>query len=134
MAVRILLDTNRYTDLARGVTEVVERAEAASELWLPLFVLGELRAGFVGGSRSERNAEALDRFLQRSNTGVLLPDVETATYYARIYNDLRRAGRPIPTNDIWIAALALQHDLTLDARDQHFNRVPGLRLVDAAAP
>ena len=131
MEVRLLLDTNRYTDLARGVPEVVTRIRAASEVWLPLFALGELRAGFVGGTRKKRNEAALARFLTRPNIGLLLPDEATASFYANVYNELRRQGTPIPTNDIWIAALAIQHGLTLDARDKHFHHVPGLKLVPA---
>ena len=130
MEVKILLDTNRYTDLARGVPEVVARIRTAVEVWLPLFALAELRAGFVGGTRKKRNEAALDRFLRRPNTGVLLPDEVTADVYAHVYNDVRRQGTPIPANDIWIAALAIQHDLTLDARDRHFQNVPRLKLVD----
>jgi len=62
---------------------------------------------------------------------MLLPDLETARHYAEVNQNLRRRGTPIPTNDIWIAALALQHDLTLDTRDKHFQHVPGLKLIDA---
>lgn len=131
MEVRILLDTNRYTDLARGVAEVVDRVSRATEAWLPLFALGELRAGFIGGSGRKRNEAVLEKFLNRPNVGALLPDEATADVYARVYNALRRQGTPIPANDIWIAALAIQHDLTLDARDQHFQHVPGLKLVAA---
>jgi tRNA(fMet)-specific endonuclease VapC len=129
--VRILLDTNRYTDLARGVADIVARVSGAEEAWLPLFALGELRAGFVGGARRKGNEAALEKFLERPNAGVLLPDEDTAAFYSNVYNDLRRQGTPIPTNDIWIAALAIQHDLTLDARDQHFHHVPRLKLVAA---
>jgi tRNA(fMet)-specific endonuclease VapC len=127
--VRILLDTNAYTDLARGVADVVARVSGATEVWLPLFVLGELRAGFVGGTRRKRNEAALERFLNRPNVGLLLPDEATTDFYAKLYNDLRRQGTLISANDIWIAALALQHDLILDTRDQHFLHVPGLKLV-----
>ena len=133
MAVRLLLDTNRYTDVARGDIEVSVRAMTAEKVWLPLFVIGELRAGFAGGQRKQRNAAALEKFLQQPNAGVLLPDLETSNFYAQVFNDLRRKGKPIPTNDMWIAALALQHDLTLDARDQHFQHVPGLKLVAATS-
>jgi len=128
--VRILLDTNRYTDLARGVADVVSRVSSATEAWLPLFALGELRAGFVGGTRRKQNEAVLEKFLSRPNVGVLLPDEATANYYAKVYNDLRRQGTPIPANDIWIASLAIQHNLTLDARDRHFQNVPGLKLVN----
>jgi predicted nucleic acid-binding protein len=127
--VKLLLDTNRYTDLAQGVAEVVARVVAASEAWLPLFALGELRAGFVGGARRSQNEAALAKFLSWPHVGVLLPDEMTTSFYAQIYVDLRQQGTPIPANDIWIAALASQHDLVLDSRDQHFHYVPGLKLV-----
>jgi predicted nucleic acid-binding protein len=127
--VRILLDTNRYTDLARGVADVVSRVSSATEVWLPLFALGELRAGFVGGTRKQQNEAVLEKFLRRPNVSVLLPDEATSIFYAKVYNDLRRQGTPIPANDIWIASLAIQHNLTLDARDQHFHYIRGLKLV-----
>jgi tRNA(fMet)-specific endonuclease VapC len=130
--VRLLLDTNRYTDIAQGVAEVVARVAAASEAWLPLFAIGELRAGFLGGTRQIQNETALRNFLSWPNIGVLLPNDMTTNFYAQVYVDLRRRGTPLPTNDIWIAALAIQHDLVLDSRDQHFQHVPGLKLVSTA--
>ena len=123
---RILLDTNRYTDMARGDVFVVETIAAADETFIPIFVLGELRAGFLGGSRAAENEKILKAFLNKSTVRVLAPDELTTVHYATIYQQLRRAGTPIPTNDMWIAALTSQHALALFARDVHFDRLPQL--------
>lgn len=126
---RLLIDSNRYTDFDGGVPEVAERFGLVEELWISVVVLGELRAGFTFGSRERENEENLGKFLSRPNVRVLRLDEETTDHYAHIYSILRRQGTLIPTNDIWIAAQARQHDLTLDTRDDHFKRVPGLQLV-----
>jgi tRNA(fMet)-specific endonuclease VapC len=127
--VRLMLDTNRYADMARGVPEVVARCETAERLLLSVIVLGELRTGFAGGSRGQENEREFERFLSRPNAEILLLEEATAGYYAQVFHALRLQGRPIPTNDMWIAAQALQHGLTLDTRDGHFQHVPGLTLV-----
>ena len=123
MALRIALDTNRYVDFARGDSAVVEVLEGAESIHLPLIVLGELRAGFAVGRQGARNEGALRRFLLRSGVFVLFPDEQTTHHYASIYRQLRQQGTPIPTNDIWIAASVLQHDLVLCARDKHFDHL-----------
>ncbi len=128
---RRLLDTNRYEDLMGRVPIVVERFSEAAEVWLSLVTVGELRAGFRHGSRYRRNEQQLADMLQVRGVRVLVPDDETTDYYGRTYALLKRSGRLIPTNDVWIAAQALQHNLTLDTWDEHFERVPGLRLVEA---
>ncbi len=126
---RLLLDTNRYDDLNRGDPAVVERVSSATEVWIPLIVLGELRAGFLKGSRRTLNETLLSRFLGKPQVDVLLPTKETSEYYAQFFVALRKLGKPIPTNDMWIAAQALQHNLTLDTRDKHFKHVPQLKIV-----
>jgi tRNA(fMet)-specific endonuclease VapC len=126
LAVRIALDSNRYADFCRGEARAVETLRAADEIWLPLVVLGELRAGFAHGSRRSDNEKILARFLNASRVRVVIPDEQTTHFYADVYAGLRKAGRPIPTNDLWIAALVLQHDLVLFARDSHFDHVPRL--------
>jgi len=126
---RLLIDTNRVSDFDSGDADVIARFEQATELWMPLIVLGELRAGFIMGSRQRANEANLQAFLARDSVGVLFPDEETTHYYAKINKSLRQRGKPIPTNDIWIAAQALQHNLTLDTRDDHFQRVPKLKLL-----
>jgi tRNA(fMet)-specific endonuclease VapC len=126
VAIRIALDTNRYTDLCRGEASVIETVETASEVWLPFIVLGELRAGFARGTQGPQNEAFLRQFLFRPRTEILYADEQTTYHYANIYRQLRAQGTPIPTNDMWIAALALQHSLVLCARDAHFDALPQL--------
>jgi tRNA(fMet)-specific endonuclease VapC len=129
VAVRLALDTNRYTDLCRGNVSVVEAIELADEVWLPFIVLGELRAGFAVGTQGPRNEAVLRRFLLKLRVGVLYADDQTTHHYAAVYRQLRKQGTPIPTNDMWIAALVLQHSLVLFARDTHFDVLPQLARV-----
>jgi tRNA(fMet)-specific endonuclease VapC len=126
LAVRLALDTNRYTDLCRGTASVIETVELADEVWLPFVVLGELRAGFAVGTQGPRNEAVLRRFLLKSGVGVLYADDQTTHHYASVFRQLRKQGTPIPINDMWIAALVLQHSLVLCARDAHFDALPQL--------
>ena len=126
---RIALDSNRYTDLCRGDAHAVAVVSAAEEIFLPLIVIAEQRAGFAYGTRRDQNEQALTHFLNTDGVFPLLPDEQTTHVYAEIYAGLRRQGTPIPTNDIWIAALTLQHDLVLFARDADFDHIPRLARV-----
>lgn len=126
---RLALDTNRYTDLCRGMVSVVEALEHADEVWLPFIVLGELRAGFAVGTQGPHNEAVLRRFLLKTGVAVLYTDEQTTHHYADVYRQLRKQGTPIPTNDMWIAALVLQHSLLLCARDAHFDVLPQLPRV-----
>lgn len=123
---RVALDTSRYTDLARGDAGTVEAVETAEAVFLPLIVLGELRAGFAVGRHGAHNGRALRQFLLQPDVRVLQPDERTTHHYAAVYRQLRAQGTPIPTNDMWVAALVLQHDLTLLARDRHYDALPQL--------
>jgi tRNA(fMet)-specific endonuclease VapC len=118
---KLALDTNRYTDLCRGERSVIETVERAEEVWLPFIVVGELRAGFAVGTQGPRNEAVLRRFLLKPGVGILYADDQTTHHYASVYRQLRKQGTPIPTNDMWIAALVLQHSLVLCARDAHFD-------------
>ncbi len=129
MAVKLALDTNRYTDLCRGEESVVEIVEHADEVWLPFIVMGELCAGFAVGTQGPKNEAILRHFLLTSGAGVLYADEQTTHHYGAIYRQLRKQGTPIPTNDMWIAALVLQHSLVLCARDAHFDALPQLPRV-----
>jgi tRNA(fMet)-specific endonuclease VapC len=124
--VRVALDTSRLTDLLRGDADLAERLAECEEVWVPLIVLAEILAGFHGGNQAHRNEALLRRLLAKSTVGILLPDRETAEQYAHLFVQLKRAGTPIPDNDLWIAALTLQHDLLLITRDRHFISIPQL--------
>ncbi len=129
IGLQLLIDTNRYRDIDSGVPEVVSRAQQAAVVCVPLIVLAELRSGFHNGNRPAENEQQLQQFLSAPGVKTLSPDEQTTHHYAEIFVQLKRTGKMIPTNDIWIAALALQHDLVLDTRDEHFKRVDGLKLV-----
>ena len=123
---RIALDTNRLTDLFRGDTALADQLAACDEVGVPLVVLGELLAGFYGGTRRLHNEALLRLFLNKPTVQLLMPGRETTQHYGRLFVQLKRAGTPIPDNDIWIAAQALEHDLELISRDTHFDRIPQL--------
>ena len=127
--VRLAIDTNRYADLARGEASAIEVVERADEIWLPFIVLGELRTGFAAGTREASNEAMLRRFLFETCKGILYADDQTTHHYARLNRQLRRQGTPVPTNDIWIAALVLQHSLLLLSRDAHFDALPQIMRV-----
>ena len=89
-------------------------------------VVGELRAGFALGSRGLENQHVFEQFLHRQRVEVPTPSKETTRHYTHLYRQLRLAGTPIPTNDLWIEALVSQHELTLYTRDAHFDALPQL--------
>jgi len=126
---RIALDTNRYVDFCRGVEEVLQTFRRAERIFVPFVVLAELRAGFLCGSRSQQNEQVLMRFLNSPRVEVLYADDQTTHHYARLFAQLRRQATPIPSNDLWIAALVAQHDLLLCARDRHFDHLPQLARI-----
>lgn len=128
---RILLDTNRLTDALRRERSVAALVEEAAEIWVPFIALAEIKAGFLGGDprRRAQNESLLLRFLRLRSVDVLYADRETTEVYARLFLQLRQAGTPIPTNDLWIASLAIQHELALLTRDAHFAKVPQVALL-----
>jgi tRNA(fMet)-specific endonuclease VapC len=122
----VALDTNRYVDLCKGVESTVEVLETADVVVVPFVVLAELRAGFLLGRRQVENERALNTLLLKDGVEVLFADDQTTHHYASVYRQLRKQGTPIPTNDMWLAALVLQHSLALHARDKHFEHLPQL--------
>jgi len=123
---KVALDTNRYGDFYSGNRETVDILERAEAVCVPFAVVGELRAGFGAGKRATENEQRLRRFLAETGVRILFADDQTTHHYAAVYRQLRNQGTPIPTNDMWIAALVLQHSLALHARDRHFDHLPQL--------
>jgi len=121
--VRIALDTNRYVDLCKGFQETARLVATAEAVFLPFVVVAELRAGFALGRRSAENERVLRRFLLKDGVQVLFADDQTTLHYASVFRQLRLQGTPIPTNDMWIAALVLQRNVVLHDRDQHFDHL-----------
>jgi tRNA(fMet)-specific endonuclease VapC len=100
------LDTSAYSNFRRGSEEMAALLDRAELVGVSTIALGELRTGFVLGSRRKRNEAELDAFLDNPAVEVLQVDPETSRHYAEIVAELRKAGTPLPTNDIWIAATA----------------------------
>ena len=125
----IALDTNAYVGFKRGESTCVEVIQRADQLLISSTVVGELLAGFACGSQEARNREELSRFLDASRVELCPVSLATADAYALIYRDLRRKGRPIPTNDIWIAASALERGALLLSYERHLEQVDGLRVI-----
>lgn len=121
---KVALDTNRYTDLCKGVERTVDLVATADAVFLPFVVAAELRAGFAFGRRTAENERVLQRFLAKDGVSILHADDQTTHQYAAAYRQLRVQGTPIPTSDLWIAALVIQHGLSLHDRDRHFDHLP----------
>ena len=118
---RFLLDTNIVIAIFSNDKLVMEPLEMAEEVFVPIIVLGELYFGAQKSKKVGRNLTRINEFAQSSS--VLICDTETSRQYGEIKNFLRAKGRPIPENDIWIAAIAKQHELTLISRDDHFKEI-----------
>jgi predicted nucleic acid-binding protein len=128
--VRLLLDTNRYRDLCKGVPDALKTLQLADTIHMPFVVLAELRSGFLCGTLARKNEQYLVRFLNSDRVKVLYADDATTHHFAQVFAQLRLQGTPIPINDIWIAALAVQHDLLLYSRDTHFDNLPQIARVE----
>jgi len=125
---KVVLDTSAVVAALRRVPGMMERMRGAEELLVPLIALGELEYGANLATPPERQREAVRVFMEGAT--LLLPTARTAAEYGRVKLALKTAGLPIPENDIWIAACALEHGLPLATRDAHFARVPGLTVLD----
>ena len=123
---RLLLDTNAYTLLMRGQNEVGQLVRRARELLVSAVVIGELMAGFRCGTRLGQNLDSLRSFLDSPRVSIVEVGHVTADRYSRISAALRAKGRPIPTNDVWIAAHAMETGADLVSADQHFRHIDGI--------
>lgn len=126
---RVMLDTSAYSAFMVGHPEVKLALQQADEIYLNPVILGELLVGFMRGKRRKKNEKELRTFLSSPRVNVVNLNEDTAERYAVILNSLWKAGTPIPTNDIWIAASAMQHGLRLLTKDAHYQRVTQV-LVD----
>jgi len=124
----LLLDTNAYAKYLRGDPRVLDALAGAGLVYMSVFVLGELFAGFRYGSKESANRQILEAFLGKPAVRVLDATRETADYFGLIKSSLKKAGQPLPLNDVWIAAHALETASVLVTFDAHFTAVPGLRI------
>lgn len=123
----LLIDTNAFAAMMRGDREAQNLVRSANRVCMSVVVLGELLAGFRLGSREAQNREYLNEFLGWMDVSVVPIDLQIAEAYSSLLVALRKAGTPIPTNDLWVAATALCEDLVIFTYDRHFRSVPGVR-------
>jgi tRNA(fMet)-specific endonuclease VapC len=132
--VKLALDTNAYRALSEGEQQIAADVRRATVVGLPVIVLGELWFGFMNGSKLRQNTDTLERFLATPRAQILQLDEQTARMFGEIATLLRQAGVAIQQNDIWIAALCKQHGYALATRDQGFQQVLGLEVVEILSP
>ncbi len=127
MSGRYLLDTNIIIALFADEAIIKNNLTQANEVFIPSVVIGELCYGARKSGRTQANLVRVDELV--ANSAILGCDAETAQQYGEVKNKLSLKGRPLPENDVWIAALALQYDLILVTRDAHFQEVENLQTV-----
>lgn len=120
---RVVLDTSAYSSFMRGNAEIKRILQQVDEIYLNPIILGELFSGFARGKYRKKNETEFERFSASPRVRMVNLDEETSTRYAVILNSLRDAGTPIPTNDVWIAASAMQHGLQIVTTDAHYQKV-----------
>lgn len=130
MAIKsVLIDTNAYAAFKKGEPDALEILQKVNVIVINPIVIGELIGGFMLGNREERNRSELIQFLKTSKVNQVIINTDTSEFFASIFKELRSKGKPIPTNDIWIAATAIQHDLAVFSYDKHFKNVDGLNVI-----
>ena len=127
---KVFLDTNAYIGYLGGDERVLSCLAQAEIVYMSVFVMGELYAGFRAAKREKENKQILERFLIKSTVSVLEASKDTAEIFGMVKDSLKRAGHPIPVNDVWIGAHALETGSVLLTFDRHFDFIPGLRLWD----
>jgi len=125
---KVLVDTNAFARLLLGDEKVFHSIAKADCVYMSVFVLGELYAGFKAGKREKANRHLLEDFLQKTTVQVLTATHDTAEVFGLIKDSLRKSGKPIPINDVWISAHALETGAILISYDKHFLSIPGLRI------
>ena len=125
----VILDTNLLIDLFEKEIPLPSEFVRYDSLFLPVTVIGEYRAGLFDTKRGEENKRKLAYYLSRSSVRTVPVTDRTAELYAKVYQALRKQGTPIPQNDMWIAASALEHGADLATRDEHFRLVPMLNVI-----
>jgi tRNA(fMet)-specific endonuclease VapC len=125
---KMLLDTNAYTGLLSGDERVLDYISKARVVLMSVIVIGELHAGFRGGLKQSQNNELLQKFLKKSSVEIINVTIETAEIFGMVKDNLKKAGTPLPINDIWIAAQAIEMGSILISFDSHFHKIPGLRI------
>lgn len=122
----VLFDTNAYTSFKRNDAAILEIVQHAECISISPVVIGELLAGFDGGNKAQQNKIELQKFLESSRITIYPITLDTSHFFSQIYCTLKNKGKPIPTNDMWIAAQALEHGCVICTYDKHFSFIEGL--------
>ncbi len=123
----IVLDTNCYAGYLTGDNRVLDALASAETVWMSVIVLGELYAGFRGGTKMLENQQQLDLFLEKPTVRILDVGKESAEIFGEVKDQLQRSGTPLPINDVWIAAHTMESGSVLVSYDRHFKAIAGLR-------
>jgi len=127
---KFILDTSAYSEFNRGNEKLKQWFQSDHEIIVPLIVVGELRAGFAAGDRRDDNEQLLQRFLDSPNVHTVTITDASTHLFAQTYLMLRRAGTPVGTNDLWIAAISVEHQCPLLTVDSDFSRIKALKLLE----
>jgi len=127
--ISFLLDTSAYSGFYRGDARLRKWFTTRNTIYVPLIVIGELRAGFANGSKTSENEDFLERFLDSFPVQTLLPTLKTTEHFATLYSAMRLSGTPINTNDLWIAALASEHTLPILTLDTDFQKIKTIKVI-----
>ncbi len=125
---KLALDTSAYIAYVQNDTAVTKFADRASSIGLPIIMIGELYFGIFDGSKSEQNSQKLNRLLANPRVEILNVDETSARLFGEISTELKKSGKPIQQNDVWIAALCKQYGYPLVTSDKGFERITGLEL------
>ncbi len=126
---KLVVDTNALSDFFKNEPGIVATITSATKVSVPAIVIGEYKYGIYGGTRRRHNLGLLEQFIANNDVSILEVGATTAEHYAQLRAYLRKNGTPIPVNDLWIAALCVQHDLPLLTRDADFDHLPQVQLV-----
>jgi len=127
---KICIDTNIYSAFKKGNPNISELLETTDEIYVPAIVMGELYAGFQLGARLRDNTKDLKEFIEQPGIYIIDINDSIAERYGALIKILKDNGTPIPTNDIWIAATALEHGARIATFDSHFKLIPGLMTIE----
>ncbi len=125
---QVLIDTNAYSKLLSGNKNVLNSLRSFSRVYVSVIVIGELFTGFRGGTKFKKNKNLLSQFLSRPKVEVINITKDTAEVFGTLKSGLKNSGTPLPINDIWIAAQAIETGSVVLTYDKHFNIIPGIRL------
>lgn len=125
----VCLDTNAYSLFKQGNAQIIKKITSYDRVLMPVVVLGELQSGFYGGTKLAHNQSELQAFLASESVAIVAVNQRTSLLYGQIVQQLRLLGKPIPTNDMWIAAIAQEQRTPLLTMDAHFSIINGLDLI-----